>query len=294
MQTLQASRILSGSRRAAPQTRQVSAAAQAPAVAETYEVSLPKPIGVRFGRGNDGGCYVSATDENAGYTDERIQPGDKVVACSASFGDDIWPAEGFGQVMYALKTRNGDVYLKLEAREGDLSCFEAREMTEAEKQWQAERAGGNYGAGTKEIQERNYVAMKEMERKRKEMFEDALVDFREGSIDKALVQFEEVKGLEPEKYIGDSFERVSRIYIVTLYNIACCYAALKATDAGLEALEECMRCGFDEFGKIRKDPNLAYLREDERFTTMMNKFDEPILNENAIKAIKSLFSFGKN
>lgn len=207
-------------------------------------------------------------------------------------------------------------------------------MTEAEKQWQAERAGGNYGAGTKEIQERNYVAMKEMERKRKEMFEDALVDFREGSIDKALVQFEEVKGLEPEKYIGDSFERVSRIYIVTLYNIACCYAALKATDAGLEALEECMRCGFDEFGKvrtpaavdrccsataydtpitvsshqhypifgpiqcdalqIRKDPNLAYLREDERFTTMMNKFDEPILNENAIKAIKSLFSFGKN
>lgn len=45
-----------------------------------------------------------------------LQPGDKVVACSASFGDDIWPAEGFGQVMYALKTRNGDVYLKLEAR----------------------------------------------------------------------------------------------------------------------------------------------------------------------------------
>lgn len=135
-------------------------------------------------------------------------------------------------------------------RDGDLSCFEAREMTDAEKQWQAERAGGNYGAGTKEIQERNYVAMKEMERKRKEMFEDALVDFRGGNIDKALVQFEEVKGLEPEKYIGDSFERVSRIYIVTLYNIACCYSALKATDAGLEALEECMRCGFDEFGKV--------------------------------------------
>lgn len=46
--------------------------------------------------------------------------------------------------------------------------------------------------------------------------------------------------------------------------------------------------------QIRKDPNLAVLREDERFTTMMNKFDEPILNENAIKAIKNIFSFGKN
>lgn len=45
--------------------------------------------------------------------------------------------------------------------------------------------------------------------------------------------------------------------------------------------------------QIRSDKNLAYLREDERFTPMMNKFDEPILNENAVKAIKNLFSFGK-
>lgn len=47
------------------------------------------------------------------------------------------------------------------------------------------------------------------------------------------------------------------------------------------------------FVQIRSDKNLAYLREDERFTPMMNKFDEPILNENAVKAIKNLFSFGK-
>jgi hypothetical protein len=45
--------------------------------------------------------------------------------------------------------------------------------------------------------------------------------------------------------------------------------------------------------KIRSDKNLAYLREDERFKPLMDKFDEPILNENAIRAIKSLFSFGK-
>ena len=94
-------------------------------------------------------------------------------------------------------------------RDGDLSCFEAKEMTE-----------------------------------------DALAEFRDGKVDSALVQFEEVKGLEPEKYMGDSFERVSRIYVVTLYNIACCYAALKVADAGLEALDECMRCGFDDFGKV--------------------------------------------
>lgn len=54
------------------------------------------------------------------------------------------------------------------------------------------------------------------------------------------------------------------------------------------------KCDLYVFMQIRKDPNLANLREDERFTPMMNKFDEPILNENAVKAIKSLFSFGRN
>jgi tetratricopeptide (TPR) repeat protein len=138
----------------------------------------------------------------------------------------------------------------MQCRGGDLSCFEEIEMTEAEKQWKNERAGGNYGAGTKEIQARNYIAQKELERKRKELFEDALVDFRAGKVEDALQVFEEVKALEPAKYIGDSFERVSRILVVTLYNIACCYSALKATDAGLEALEECMRSGFDDYDKV--------------------------------------------
>jgi hypothetical protein len=69
-----------------------------------------------------------------------------------------------------------------------LSCFDAIEMTAAERQFKNERAGGNYGAGTKELQERNYIAQKELERKRKEMFEDALSDYRAGKVDEALVQ----------------------------------------------------------------------------------------------------------
>jgi hypothetical protein len=31
----------------------------------------------------------------------------------------------------------------------------------AERQWKRERAGGNYGAGTKEVQQRNYVMVSE-------------------------------------------------------------------------------------------------------------------------------------
>ena len=40
---------------------------------------------------------------------------------SASFGGDVWEAKNFGQVMYAIKTRNGDVYLKLKRNYGDTS-----------------------------------------------------------------------------------------------------------------------------------------------------------------------------
>lgn len=40
---------------------------------------------------------------------------------SASFGSDVWEAKNFGQVMYAIKTRNGDVYLKLKRNYGDTS-----------------------------------------------------------------------------------------------------------------------------------------------------------------------------
>lgn len=54
------------------------------------------------------------------------QPGDQIVAVSASFGTDVWEAKNFGQVMYAIKTRNGQVYMKLKRNFGDLSSFVVR------------------------------------------------------------------------------------------------------------------------------------------------------------------------
>ena len=56
----------------------------------------------------------------------RAQPGDQIVAVSASFGTDVWEAKNFGQVMYAIKTRNGQVYMKLKRNFGDLSSFVVR------------------------------------------------------------------------------------------------------------------------------------------------------------------------
>jgi hypothetical protein len=62
------------------------------------QVTLQKPLGVKFARGNDGGAYVVRSDPALGNTDSRIEAGDKVVKVSASFGGDIWEALNFGQV----------------------------------------------------------------------------------------------------------------------------------------------------------------------------------------------------
>lgn len=56
-------------------------------------------------------------------------------------------------------------------------------MDPAQRMAKTERAGGNYGAGTKELQARNYVSRKEQERKRRELFDDALVKFNAGEIE---------------------------------------------------------------------------------------------------------------
>ena len=54
-------------------------------------------------------------------------------------------------------------------------------------------------------------------------------------------------------------------------------------DAGLEALETALSSGFEQYSKVRSDPNLDNLRKSPKFKTIIDKYDEPFINENAIK-----------
>ena len=90
--------------RAAPETNEASSDWEewspegANVEGQIYEVSLPKPIGVLIGRGNDGRCYVQKVDPARGSVDPRIQPGDKLLRVSQSFGEETWEALNYGQV----------------------------------------------------------------------------------------------------------------------------------------------------------------------------------------------------
>jgi len=255
---------------------------------------LKKPFGVSFGRGNDGMTYVSRVDPKKGNIDPKMQVGDKVLKVSASFGPDVWEALNYGQVAYAIRTRNGDLYMELLKRNGDLSCFDADESDEATKRFKSERAGGNYGEGTRELQNRNYRAAKESASKRQVIFNDGLQKFRAKQYKDALMVWEDCLGMEPKNYLSDRFETVTEVYKVTAYNIACCYSKMGEIEAGLSALDDAMNAGFEDYNKIRSDPNLAELQKSEKFDGLIDRYDESVINTNAINAIKKMFSFGKD
>ena len=140
-----------------------------------------------------------------GNIDPNFEVGDRIVEVSASFGSEVWKAENYGQVAYAIRTRAGEVYFKMLRRNGDVSCFE--ELASDDQMFRNERAGGNYGAGTKELQRRNYSESMEAKRKRMEMFEDGLEMFNNKDFEKALIMWEDVLGMEPKNYVGDDFSR---------------------------------------------------------------------------------------
>lgn len=45
--------------------------------------------------------------------------------------------------------------------------------------------------------------------------------------------------------------------------------------------------------RIRADPDLANLRTSEEFESLLKRFDESFINENALNAIKSIFGIFK-
>ena len=73
------------------------------------------------------------------------------------------------------------------------------------------------------------------------------------------------------------------------YNIACCFSRIGKTDESLLALKRCMMAGWTDYKKIRQDPSLEFIQKQPGFTELLDKFDEPFINVNAVNAFKSLF-----
>jgi len=100
-----------------------------------------------------------------------------------------------------------------------------------------------------------------------------------------------VSALEPRNFVGDNGARVSPVMPVTQYNIACCYSMLGQVDEGLKSLDQALNLGFEDYGKVRADPNLAKLRQSPKFSDVLDKYDEPVINWAAVQG--TFGAFGK-
>ncbi|KAI3461907.1 hypothetical protein Pfo_018570 [Paulownia fortunei] len=248
---------------------------------EEYDVELVQPYGLKFAKGRDGGIYIDAIAPG-GSADKTgmFTVGDKVLATSAVFGEEIWPAAEYGRTMYTIRQRIGPLLMKMQKRYGKLD--NKGELTEKEI-IRAERNSGVVSNRVREIQMQNYLRKKEQKERREKDLREGLKLYKSGNYEEALEKFESVLGSKPE----------SNEAAVASYNVACCYSKLDQIQAGLSALEDAMEAGFEDFKRIRTDPDLDNIRKSEEFEPLLKKFDESFINENAINAIKSLFGFNK-
>lgn len=58
------------------------------------QVTLAKPLGVKFARGNDGGAYVVRSDPKLGNTDSRVRPARAVALDDRPAGQACWGRSG--------------------------------------------------------------------------------------------------------------------------------------------------------------------------------------------------------
>ncbi|KAK2641543.1 hypothetical protein Ddye_023306 [Dipteronia dyeriana] len=248
---------------------------------EVYEVEIEQPYGLKFAKGRDGGTYIDAIAPG-GSADKTgmFTVGDRVLATSAVFGTEIWPAAEYGRTMYTIRQRIGPLLMKMQKQYGKLE--EKGELTEKEI-IRAERNSGVVSNKVREIQMQNYLRKKEQKERQQQDLRDGLQLYRSGNYEEALERFESVLGSKP------NLDEAS----VASYNVACCYSKLNQIKAGLSALEDALKTGYEDFKRIRADPDLANLRMSEEFNVLLKRFDESFINENAINAIKSLFGFNK-
>ncbi|XP_038902944.1 protein MET1, chloroplastic [Benincasa hispida] len=248
---------------------------------EEYEVELQQPYGLKFAKGRDGGTYIDAIAPG-GFADKTglFTVGDKVIATSAVFGTEIWPAAEYGRTMYTIRQRIGPLLMKMQKKYGKTDSF--GELTEKEI-IRAERNSGVVSNKVREIQLQNALRLKEQKARRENDLRQGLRLYKNAKYEEALEKFESVLGSKPTP------DEAS----VASYNVACCYSQLNQLKAGLSALEDALEAGFEDFKRVRTDPDLSNLRTLEEFEPLVKRFDESFINENAINAIKSLFGFKK-
>ncbi len=72
----------------------------------------------------------------------------------------------------------------------------------------------------------------------------------------------------------DELARLDSENFVVFYNLACARAMQDDTDATIRHLARAIALGFSDLRQLQADPNLASIRDDERYKTLVDRWDQ--------------------
>uniref|UniRef100_N1QPA0 Uncharacterized protein n=1 Tax=Aegilops tauschii TaxID=37682 RepID=N1QPA0_AEGTA len=225
---------------------------------EEYEVEILKPYGLKFAKGRDGGTYIEAIFPGSSAEQTgKFTVGDKVIATRSVRSDDPLTTANPQQFQNDRQIKISSVLLT----DG--------KFTAPSLERKSGRRQGKWD-GAAELSDKEVIRA-------------------ERNTGNVSTKLREIQMQNYQKKMEQKIQREDDLRMgLKLYK-----SVIHTIQAGLSALEEAMKAGYEDFKRIRTDPDLANLRNSEEFATLLNKYDESFINESAINAIKSIFGFGK-
>ncbi|MBM4109500.1 MAG: PDZ domain-containing protein [Phycisphaerae bacterium] len=112
----------------------------------------------------------------------------------------------------------------------------------------------------------------------RKMADEALAAFRAGDLDRAEALLRDQLALQPG-------------HPTALYNLASVAAARRQTAEALELLLDAVQQGFDDVRRLRTDPLLRRVREEDRFKALLERWPDVLRlqAENNLAAVRRLF-----
>lgn len=265
---------------------------------KVYSVTLSKPLKMQLQEGPNGGAYVyTVPDPELMMIKEKDLPeyakmsrGDKVLAHSASFGNDVEEAKDLNSVVFALDSRKGDIYLVLE------KCEEKNdklidEMFPKMKKLQKIQDKRVLDKETRATQRTNVQQRKALKALRQEQFNQACDAFAKGNYKGAREIFNEILASEPRT--ASLAEGVTNFtsapYALSWYGLACVESKEGNIESGLNSLEQALKAERDnpnvsiQMEFVKKDPDIADLREDPQYEDIIEKYEFRLFKFNLRK-----------
>ncbi len=75
--------------------------------------------------------------------------------------------------------------------------------------------------------------------------------------------------------LDERLKRVKPYDPIVYYNLACSYSLLREIDKALDTIKIAVDLGYDDLNHLEADPDLANLRQDNRFQRFIDEISKP-------------------